>query len=164
LLPPAGTPDLSSLNSAAQPRSQGSSHRRRPPNKPGTRSIRRPEFGVFKGVQQMAALLALITDFIRGSCRLGAGSALTTSFYWDLGRETRNGRSAYFCKINRMPRCGRPGVYSGCDARSHAIKDTGHRRAAEFHRQIARKPDRVFLCAERQFAPDKKKNNLMVHD
>src|SRR3979409_2222465 len=42
------------------------------------------EFGIFKGGQQMAALLALITDIHSLGGPAAQGLLLTTSFYWDM--------------------------------------------------------------------------------
>src|SRR5262249_27570443 len=47
------------------------------------------EFGIFKGGQQMAALLALITDVHGLGLKAAQGLLLTTSFYWDMDDKTR---------------------------------------------------------------------------
>ena len=47
------------------------------------------EFGVLKGGQQMAALLALITDIHSLGLPAAQGLLLTTSFYWDMDDKTR---------------------------------------------------------------------------
>src|SRR6516164_7322972 len=78
--PPLATPDLSSFVLQAQAsKAKIIGIAAGPPNnmneiKTGS------EFGVFKGGQQMAALLALITDI---GLQAAQGLLLTTSFYWD---------------------------------------------------------------------------------
>jgi len=47
------------------------------------------EFGVFKGGQQMAGLLVLITDIHALGLKTAQGLLLTTSFYWDMDDKTR---------------------------------------------------------------------------
>ena len=61
------------------------------------------EFGVFKGGQQMAALLALITDIHSLGLPAAQGLLLTTSFYWDMDDKTREWSKRYFAKMKRMP-------------------------------------------------------------
>ena len=73
------------------------------------------EFGVFKGGQQMAALLALITDIHSLGLPAAQGLLLTTSFYWDMDDKTREWSKRYFAKMNRMPTMWQAGVYSSSD-------------------------------------------------
>ena len=47
------------------------------------------EFGIFKGGQQMAGLLVLITDVHALGLKAAQGLVLTTSFYWDMDDKTR---------------------------------------------------------------------------
>src|SRR5262245_19460615 len=82
--PPFATPDLSSFILQAQAsKAKIIGIAAGPPNnmneiKTGS------EFGVFKGGQQMAALLALITDIHSLGLPAAQGLLLTTSFYWDM--------------------------------------------------------------------------------
>src|SRR5207244_3914120 len=82
--PPLATPDLSSFVLQAQAsKVKIIGIAAGPPNnmneiKTGS------EFGVFKGGQQMAALLALITDIHSLGLPAAQGLLLTTSFYWDM--------------------------------------------------------------------------------
>src|ERR1700737_27052 len=68
------------------------------------------EFGVLKGGQQMAALLALIPDIHSLGLPAAQGLLLTTSFYWDMDDKTREWSKRYFAKMNRMPTMWQAGV------------------------------------------------------
>lgn len=83
------------------------------------------EFGIFKGGQQMAALLALITDVHSLGLPTAQGLLLTTSFYWDMDDKTREWSKRYFAKMNRMPTMWQAGVYSATMHYLQAIKDAG---------------------------------------
>ncbi|WP_022722996.1 ABC transporter substrate-binding protein, partial [Rhodopseudomonas sp. B29] len=83
------------------------------------------EFGVFQGGQQMAALLALITDVHSLGLPAAQGLLLTTSFYWDADDKTREWSKRYFAKMNQMPTMWQAGVYSAVMHYLHGIKDAG---------------------------------------
>src|SRR4051795_12473481 len=109
--PPLATPDLSSFVLQAQAsKAKIIGIAAGPPNnmneiKTGS------EFGVFKGGQQMAALLALITDIHSLGLPAAQGLLLTTSFYWDMDDKTREWSKRYFAKMNKMPSMWQAGVY-----------------------------------------------------
>jgi branched-chain amino acid transport system substrate-binding protein len=74
------------------------------------------EFGIFKGGQQMAGLLVVITDVNALGLKAAQGLLLTTSFYWDMDDKTRAWSKRFFAKIRRpaptirsrsQPRCAR---------------------------------------------------------
>src|SRR5260370_26628282 len=79
------------------------------------------EFGVIKGGQQMAGLLALITDIHSLGLPVAQGLLLTTSFYWDMDDKTREWSKRYFAKMNRMPTMWQAGVYSSVNYYLNAI-------------------------------------------
>src|SRR6202050_2011129 len=83
------------------------------------------EFGVLKGGQQMAALLALITDIHSLGLPAAQGLLLTTSFYWDMDDKTREWSKRYFAKMNRMPTMWQAGVYSSVMNYLNAVKESG---------------------------------------
>ena len=91
--PPFATPDLSSFVLQAQAsKAKIIGIAGGPPN--NTTAIKTGgEFGIFKGGQQMAGLLALITDIHSLGLPAAQGLLLTTSFYWDM-------------KGNRLDSCG----------------------------------------------------------
>ena len=83
------------------------------------------EFGIFKGGQQMAGLLMLITDVNALGLKAAQGLLLTTSFYWDMDDKTREWSKRYFAKINKMPTMWQAGVYSSVMHYLNAIKAAG---------------------------------------
>ncbi|MGY4472421.1 branched-chain amino acid transport system substrate-binding protein [Bradyrhizobium sp. LB9.1b] len=150
--PPLATPDLSSFVLQAQAsKAKIIGIAAGPPNnmneiKTGS------EFGVFKGGQQMAALLALITDIHGLGLQAAQGLLLTTSFYWDMDDKTREWSKRYFAKMNKMPSMWQAGVYSSVMHYLNAIKETGTRRSAQGRGEDAGKADRGFLRPQRQTA------------
>src|SRR6201746_1906560 len=123
--PPLNTPDLSSFVLQAQAsKAKIIGIAGGPPNN-GNEIKTGAEFGIFKGGQQMAALLALITDIHSLGLPPGQGLLLTTSFYWDMDEKTREWSKRYFAKMNRMPTMWQAGVYSSVMYYLNAIKETG---------------------------------------
>ncbi len=118
------------------------------------------EFGVFKGGQQMAALLALITDIHSLGLPAAQGLLLTTSFYWDMDDKTREWSKRYFAKMNRMPTMWQAGVYSSVMHYLQAIKDSRHRRSLKVVAKMREKPIEDFFARHGKLRED----NLMVHD
>ena len=150
--PPLATPDLSSFVLQAQAsKAKIIGIAAGPPN--NMNEIKTAsEFGVFKGGQQMAALLALITDIHSLGLPAAQGLLLTTSFYWDMDDKTREWSKRYFAKMNRMPTMWQAGVYSSVMSLSQRHQGDRHRRAAEGGGEDARKADRGFLLPQRQAA------------
>ena len=83
------------------------------------------EFGIFQGWQQMAGLLVLITDIHALGLQGGAGTVLTTSFYWDMDDKTREWSKRFFAKVNHMPTMWQAGVYSSVMSYLTAVKAAG---------------------------------------
>src|ERR1051326_5021366 len=108
--PPFATPDRSSFILQAQAsKARIIGIAAGPPN--NTNEIKTAaEFGVFKGRQQMAALLAPITDIHSLGLPAAQGLLLTTSFYWDMDDKTREWSKRYFAKINPMATDRKSGV------------------------------------------------------
>jgi len=118
------------------------------------------EFGVFKGGQQMAALLALITDIHSLGLPAAQGLLLTTSFYWDLDDKTRAWSKRYFAKMNRMPTMWQAGVYSSVTYYLNAIKATGTDDPLKVAAKLRETPIEDFFARNGKLRDD----NLMVHD
>jgi branched-chain amino acid transport system substrate-binding protein len=158
--PPFATPDLSSFILQAQAsKAQIIGIAGGPPNnmnevKTGA------EFGVFKGGQQMAALLALITDIHGIGLKAAQGLLLTTSFYWDMDDQTRAWSKRYFAKMNRMPTMWQAGVYSSVMRYLQAIKDAGTDDPLKVVAKMREKPINDFFARNGRLRED----NLMVHD
>ena len=158
--PPLATPDLSSFVLQAQAsKAKIIGIAGGPPN--NMNEIKTAaEFGVFKGGQQMAALLALITDIHSLGLPAAQGLLLTTSFYWDMDEKTREWSKRYFAKMNRMPTMWQAGVYSAVMHYLNAIKDTGTDDPLKVAAKMREKPVEDFFARNGKLRAD----NLMVHD
>ncbi len=118
------------------------------------------EFGIFKGGQQMAALLALITDIHSLGLPAAQGLLLTTSFYWDMDDKTREWSKRYFAKMNRMPTMWQAGVYSAVTHYLQGIKDAGTDDPLKVAAKMREKPIEDFFARNGKLRED----GLMVHD
>jgi len=123
--PPLATPDLSSFVLQAQAsKAKIIGIAGGPPN--NMNEIKTgAEFGIFKGGQQMAALLALITDIHSLGLPAAQGLLLTTSFYWDMDDKTRAWAKRFYAKLNKMPTMWQAGVYSSVMHYLNAVKASG---------------------------------------
>jgi branched-chain amino acid transport system substrate-binding protein len=158
--PPLATPDLSSFVLQAQAsKAKIIGIAAGPPN--NMNEIKTAaEFGVFKGGQQMAALLALITDIHSLGLPAAQGLLLTTSFYWDMDDKTREWSKRYFAKMNRMPTMWQAGVYSSVIHYLNAIKEAGTDEPLKVAAKMREKPVEDFFSRNGKLRED----NLMVHD
>jgi branched-chain amino acid transport system substrate-binding protein len=158
--PPLATPDLSSFVLQAQAsKAKIIGIAAGPPN--NMNEIKTAsEFGLFKGGQQMAALLALITDIHSLGLPAAQGLLLTTSFYWDMDEKTREWSKRYFAKMNRMPTMWQAGVYSSVMHYLNAIKETGTDEPLKVTARMREKPIEDFFARNGKLRAD----NLMVHD
>src|SRR5579864_1086165 len=118
------------------------------------------EFGLFKGGQQMAGLLVLITDVHSLGLSAAQGLLLTTSFYWDMDDKTREWSKRYFAKMNRMPTMWQAGVYSSVMNYLNAVKDSGTDDPLKVAAKMREKPIDDFFARHGKLRED----NLMVHD
>jgi branched-chain amino acid transport system substrate-binding protein len=158
--PPFATPDLSSFVLQAQAsKAKIIGIAAGPPN--NVNEIKTGgEFGIFKGGQQMAALLALITDIHSLGLPAAQGLLLTTGFYWDMDEKTREWSKRYFAKMNQMPTMWQAGVYSSVIAYLNAIKETGTDEPLKVGAKMREKPVEDFFSRNGRLRED----NLMVHD
>lgn len=118
------------------------------------------EFGIFNGGQQMAALLALITDVHSLGLPVAQGLLLTTSFYWDMDDKTREWSKRFFAKMNRMPTMWQAGVYSAVTVYLNAIKEAGTDEPLTVAAKMREKPIEDFFARNGRLRAD----GLMVHD
>ncbi|MDB5656832.1 MAG: transporter permease [Tardiphaga sp.] len=118
------------------------------------------EFGVFKGGQQMAALLALITDIDSLGLPTAQGLLLTTAFYWDMDDQTRQWSKRYFERMKRMPTMWQAGVYSSVIAYLNAVRDAGTDEPLTVAAKMREKPIEDFFARHGHLRED----GLMVHD
>src|SRR5215475_5993772 len=158
--PPFATPDLSSFILQAQAsKAKIIGIAAGPPN--NMNEIKTAgEFGIFQGGQQMAALLALITDIHGLGLKAAQGLLLTTSFYWDMDDKTRKWSKRFFAKMNRMPTMWQAGVYSSVMQYLNAIKETGTDEPLKVAAKMREKPIEDFFARHGKLRED----NLMVHD
>jgi branched-chain amino acid transport system substrate-binding protein len=118
------------------------------------------EFGIFKGGQQMAALLALITDIDSMGLQTAQGLLLTTAFYWDMDDQTRAWSKRFFDKTKRMPTMWQAGVYSSVMVYLNAIKEAGTDEPLKVAAKMREKPIEDFFARNGKLRED----GLMVHD
>jgi len=118
------------------------------------------EFGIFKGGQQMAGLLVVITDVNALGLKAAQGLLLTTSFYWDMDDRTRAWSKRFFAKINRMPTMWQAGVYSSIIHYLEAVQATGTDDPLKVAAKMRETPIDDFFARHGRLRED----NLMVHD
>jgi len=118
------------------------------------------EFGVFKGGQQMAGLLVLISDVHALGLKAAQGLVLTTSFYWDMDDQTRAWSKRFFAKRNRMPAMWQAGVYSSVIHYLEAIKAAGTDEPLKVAAKMREIPVEDFFSHHGRLRED----GLMVHD
>jgi branched-chain amino acid transport system substrate-binding protein len=157
---PFATPDVSSFILQAQAsKAKIIGIAAGPPN--NTNEIKAAgEFGIFKGGQQMAGLLVLITDIHSLGLSAAQGLLLTTSFYWDMDDKTREWSKRFFAKMNRMPTMWQAGVYSSVMNYLNAVKDAGTDDPLKVAAKMREKPIEDFFSRHGRLRED----NLMVHD
>jgi branched-chain amino acid transport system substrate-binding protein len=158
--PPFATSDLSSFILQAQAsKAKIIGIAGGPPN--NTNEIKTAgEFGIFKGGQQMAGLLVLITDIHALGLKASEGLLLTTSFYWDMDDKAREWSKRYFAKMNRMPTMWQAGVYSSVMHYLQAVQDAGTDVPLKVTAKMREKPIEDFFARHGHLRED----NLMVHD
>jgi branched-chain amino acid transport system substrate-binding protein len=158
--PPFATSDLSSFILQAQAsKAKIIGIAAGPPN--NTNEIKTAgEFGIFKGGQQMAGLLVLITDIHALGLKASEGLLLTTSFYWDMDDKAREWSKRYFAKMNRMPTMWQAGVYSSVMHYLQAVQDAGTDDPLKVTAKMREKSIEDFFARHGHLRED----NLMVHD
>src|SRR5690348_16891996 len=118
------------------------------------------EFGLFKGGQQMAGLLVLITDIHGLGLKAAQGLVLTTSFYWDMDEQTRAWSKRFYDKLHKMPTMWQAGVYSSVMNYLNAVKAAGTDEPLKVAAQMRAHPINDFFARNGRLRED----NLMVHD
>jgi len=158
--PPLATPDLSSFVLQAQAsKAKIIGIAGGPPN--NTNEIKLGgEFGIFKGGQQMAGLLVLITDIHALGLKAAQGLVLTTSFYWDMDEQTRAWSKRFFAKMDRMPTMWQAGVYSSVMHYLIAVQEAGTDDPLRVTAKMREHPIEDFFARNGRLRED----GLMVHD
>ena len=70
------------------------------------------EFGLMKGGQKVAPLLAFVTDIDSIGLETAQGLLLSEAFYWDLNDDSRAFSKRFMERIKRVPTSAQAGVYS----------------------------------------------------
>jgi branched-chain amino acid transport system substrate-binding protein len=84
------------------------------------------EFGIVQGGQQLAALLAFLSDIHALGLQTAQGLQLTESFYWDLNDGTRAWSERFGKRMGgRMPTMVHAGVYSAVTHYLEAVRAAG---------------------------------------
>src|SRR5262249_47321523 len=118
------------------------------------------EFGVFQGGQQMAGLLALITDIHALGLKAAQGLVLPTAFYWDLDDQTRACPKGFFARATHRPTMWQAGFYSAVPHYLAAIKTVGTDDPLKVAAEMRAKPVEDFFSRHGKLRAD----GLMVHD
>jgi branched-chain amino acid transport system substrate-binding protein len=157
---PFATPDVSSFILQAQAsKAKIIGIAAGPPN--NTNEIKAAgEFGIFRGGQQMAGLLVLITDVHSLGLPAAQGLLLTTSFYWDMDLPARDWSLRFFGKMNRMPTMWQAGVYSSVMNYLKAVQASGTDDPLKVAAKMRETPIEDFFARHGRLRED----NLMVHD
>lgn len=118
------------------------------------------EFGLFRGGQQMAGLLTLLTDVHALGLQKAQGLLFTSAFYWDMNPETRAWAKRFYAKLHKMPTMWQAGTYSAVTHYLQAIKAIGTDDPLKVAAEMRKQPIHDF------FAPNGKLriDGLMVHD
>lgn len=77
------------------------------------------DFGISGGSQQVAGMIATLTDIHALGLEAAQGLYLTTGFYWDMDEQTREWSQRFFEKAGHMPNMFHAGTYS---ALTHYLK------------------------------------------
>jgi branched-chain amino acid transport system substrate-binding protein len=118
------------------------------------------EFGLFKGGQQMAELLILITDVHALGLKTAQGLLLTTAFYWDRNDQTRTWSKRFYQKLHKMPTMWQAGTYSAVTHYLQAIKATGTDDPLKVAAKMREMPIHDFFAPNGSLRAD----GLMIHD
>ncbi|HBK04725.1 MAG TPA: ABC transporter permease [Acetobacteraceae bacterium] len=157
---PFGTPDMSSYLLAAQ--SSGADVIAISGGPPDNINCvkQAASFGIGRGKQQLASMLAFINDIHAIGLPVAQGLVLTTSFYWDLDDATRAWSARFIKENGKMPSMTQAGVYSGVLHYLKAVQAVGGKDPeAVAAKMRATKVDDMFSRGG-VLRPD----GLMVHD
>src|SRR5438445_6925690 len=88
------------------------------------------EFGLMKGGQKVAPLLAFVTDIDSIGLETAQGLLLSEAFYWDLNDDARAFSKRFMERVKRVPTSAQAGVYSSVTHYLKAVKAAGTTDAA----------------------------------
>ena len=83
------------------------------------------EFGILAGGQKFAASI-LYLPYVKGiGTKLGQGTYVTNSFYWDMNERTREWSKRYYARVGSMPSMNHAGTYSSTLHYLRAVQKAG---------------------------------------
>lgn len=103
------------------------------------------QFGLGKGGQKVAALLAFLTDVKAIGLPLAQGLMLTEAFYWDQTDATREWSQRFHKRNGAMPTMTQAGTYGAVLHYLAAVKATGSRDADQVMAQMRATPINDFM-------------------
>ncbi len=103
------------------------------------------QFGVVKGGQQIAALLAFLTDVKAIGLPLAQGLLLTEAFYWDQNDNTRAWSERFYKRNARMPTMTQAGTYGAVTHYLKAVKAVGSKDPDKVMAQMRAMPIDDFM-------------------
>ena len=127
---------------------------------PSTRIKQAAEFGLMKGGQKVAPLLAFVTDIDSVGLETAQGLLLSEAFYWDLNDDTRAFSKRFMERIKRVPTAAQAGVYSSVTHYLKAVKAAGTTDAAAVMKVMKETPVNDMFAKNGKIRED----GRMVHD
>jgi branched-chain amino acid transport system substrate-binding protein len=118
------------------------------------------EFGLVKGGQRPASLLAFLTDIDSLGLETAQGLLLTESFLWDYDDDTRAFAKRFAERMKRMPTSAQAGVYSSTMHYLRAVQKAGKPDAAAVMKVMKETPINDFFAKNGRIRED----GRMVHD
>ena len=119
------------------------------------------EFGITRGGQSMAALLAFISDIHALGLETAQGLILTTGYYWDMDEQTRAFAKRYAERMNgAMPTMTQAGDYSGVLHYLRAVEAAGTDNGKAVVAKMRELPIKDFFARNGRLRED----GRMVHD
>jgi len=103
------------------------------------------QFGLGKGGQKIAALLAFLTDVKAIGLPLAQGLMLTEAFYWDQTDATREWSQRFHKRNGAMPTMTQAGTYGAVLHYLNAVKASGSRDADKVMAQMRNTPINDFM-------------------
>src|SRR4029079_14948253 len=118
------------------------------------------EFGLMKGGQKVAPLLAFVTDIDSIGLETAQGLLLSEAFYWDLNDDTRAFSKRFQERIKRVPTSAQAGVYSSVTHYLKAGKAAGTTDSAAVMKIMKETPINDMFAKNGKIRDD----GRMVHD
>ena len=118
------------------------------------------EFGIIKGGQKVAPLLAFVTDIDSVGLQTAQGLVLAEAWYWDMNDETRAWTKRFMTKVKHAPTSAQAGIYSSTLHYLQAVKKAGTTDAAAVMKVMKETPINDMFAKNGKIRED----GRMVHD